>query len=161
MFRRSARIRSRSRILILQRLDVLLCGPSLVELVCVPPPDVEKVWPLVEPMLRKAIERTGLNDFADIESALFTGSQLLWMAVSEGHIEAAVTTQLVKAGDVKACIIVACSGEESGRWLHLIGGIEKYAKDEGASRVRIYGRKGWERVLDGYRVEHVIMEKNL
>jgi hypothetical protein len=39
--------------------------------------------------------------------------------------------------------------------------IEQYAKDEGCSAIRLYGRKGWERVLDGYKVEHVILEKAL
>jgi hypothetical protein len=56
---------------------------------------------------------------------------------------------------------VACSGQNRERWLPLFEKIEQYAREEGCSCVRIYGRKGWERVLQGYRVEHVILERQL
>ena len=35
------------------------------------------------------------------------------------------------------------------------------ARREGCARVRIYGRKGWLRVLDGYAQKYVIMDKEL
>ena len=133
----------------------------MVELICVSPFDVEKVWPHVEGMLRSAIERTNLDDFSDIEAGLFTGSLLLWLAWSGEKIEALAVSQLVKSGDGKSCIIVACSGQDMERWLPLVNGIEKYAADEGCSSMRIYGRKGWERVLNGYRADHVILRKPL
>jgi hypothetical protein len=36
-----------------------------------------------------------------------------------------------------------------------------YAKHEGCKRVRIYGRKGWLHVLDGFEEKHIIMDKEL
>ena len=107
-------------------------------------------------MIRAAIERTGLSDFSDIEKDVLAGDQLLWLAISD-HIEAAATTHLSR----NVCTLTACSGHNRERWLPLFVRIEKYAKDEGCSAMRIYGRKGWERVLDGYRVQHVILEKDL
>jgi hypothetical protein len=60
------------------------------------------------------------------------------------------------------CTLTACSGISASAGFHLFARIEKYAKDEGCSTMRLYGRKGWERVLEnGYRVEHVILEKAL
>ena len=47
------------------------------------------------------------------------------------------------------------------RWLPLIAEIENYARTEGCTRVRIYGRKGWLRALDGYEAKHIIMDKEL
>jgi hypothetical protein len=47
------------------------------------------------------------------------------------------------------------------RWLPLLGEVEAYAKREGCARVRIFGRKGWLRVLDGYEHKHIIMDKDL
>jgi hypothetical protein len=47
------------------------------------------------------------------------------------------------------------------RWLRLIAGIEVYAKNEGCSCVRIFGRKGWLRALEGYRAKCVILNKEL
>lgn len=107
-------------------------------------------------MIRAAIERTDLSEFAGIEKQVLAGDQLLWLAISD-HIEAAATTHLSN----NVCTIVACSGHQRERWLPLFRQIENYAKAEGCRCIRIYGRKGWERVLDGYRVEHVILEKAL
>jgi hypothetical protein len=126
-----------------------------VDPLCVNPHDVEKVWPLARDLIRAAIERTGLSDFADIEKDVLAGDQLLWLAISD-HVEAAATTHLSR----NVCTITACSGHQRERWLPLLACIEKYAKAEGC-KMRIYGRPGWERVLDGYRREYVILEKAL
>jgi hypothetical protein len=130
--------------------------PLSVDLLCVNPVDVQKVWPLASGLIRAAIERTELNDFADIEKDVLSGDQLLWLAISD-RVEAAATTHLSR----NVCTLTACSGHQRERWLPLFARIEKYAKDEGCHTMRIYGRKGWERVLDGYKAEYVILEKSL
>lgn len=127
-----------------------------VDLICVPPKEVSQIWPYAGGMIRAAIERTDLGDFEHIEKEVLAGDQLLWLAVSD-HIEAAATTHLSR----NVCTLTACSGHHRERWLPLLAMIEKYAKDEGCHTMRLGGRKGWERVLDGYRVEHVILEKAL
>ena len=76
-------------------------------------------------------------------------------------IEAAATTHLVKVNNHKLLILTACAGHHRERWLPLFERIESYAKSEGCKSIRIYGRKGWERVLKNYRVEHVILERQL
>ena len=125
------------------------------DLVCVNPTDVQKVWPLARDLIRSAIERTKLSEFADVETDVLSGDQLLWLAISD-HVEAAATTHLSR----NVCTLTACSGHQMKRWLPLFERIEKYAKDEGC-KMRIYGRPGWQRVLNGYHVEHVILEKAL
>lgn len=130
-----------------------MSGPDLL---CVDPKEVTQIWQYAGPMIRAAIERTNLSDFAEIEKDVLSGDQLLWLAVSD-HIEAAATTHLSR----NVCTLTACSGHQRERWVPLFKMIEKYAKDEGCHTVRIFGRKGWERVLDGYRVEHVVLEKDL
>ncbi len=134
--------------------------PSTVDLICVDPKTVHQTWPLAKGLIKAAIEHTGLSEFSDVEYDILSGDQLLWLVISD-HIEAAVTTHLIKTAGKPVCVITACSGVQRERWLALKAKIEKYAKDEGCSCVRLYGRKGWERVLKDYRVEHVIMEKAL
>ena len=124
-----------------------------VDLLCVNPADIQKTWPLARDLIRAAIERTGLSDFADIEKDVLAGDQLLWLAISD-RVEAAATTHLSRG----VCTLTACSGHQMERWLPLFSTIEKYAKDEGC-KMRIYGRPGWQRVLTGYHVEHVVLEK--
>jgi hypothetical protein len=127
-----------------------------IDLVCVDPARVTEIWPFARDLIKAAIERTNLSDFQDIEADVLSGDQLLWLAWS-GRIEAAATTHLSR----NVCTLTACSGYDRERWLPLFEKIEDYAKAEGATAMRIYGRKGWERVLNGYRAEHVILEKRL
>ena len=126
------------------------------ELVCVDPEKIFDFWPHARGLIKSAIDATNLSDFADIENDVLNGDQLLWLAWS-GKIEAAATTHLSRG----VCTLTACAGHQRERWMSLFEQIETYAKNEGCSTIRIFGRKGWERVLDGYKVEHVILEKAL
>jgi len=127
-----------------------------VELVCVDPEKIFDFWPHACGLIKAAIDATNLSDFADIEHSVLNGDQLLWLAWSD-HIEAAATTHLSR----NVCTVTACSGYERERWLQFREKIENYARAEGARAMRLYGRKGWERVLDDYHVEHVVLEKVL
>ena len=135
------------------------------ELVCVDPGRVREVWSVVAPLLRRATARTGLSAFVDIERDILSGNALLWIAVSgDGSalaIDAVASTCLQPTDAGKVCVITACAGAGMSRWLPLISGIESYARDEGCSCVRIFGRKGWLRVLEGYRAKHIILDREL
>lgn len=131
-----------------------------VDLLCVDPKDVAQTWPLARGLIRAAIEQTDLSDFADVEKQVLAGEQLLWLAISD-RVEAAATTHLIKTRGKPVLVVTAVSGSQRERWLPLRHRIESYAKAEGCSCVRLYGRKGWERELKDYRVEYVIMEKAL
>ncbi|WFU35664.1 hypothetical protein QA635_15145 [Bradyrhizobium brasilense] len=96
-----------------------------------------------------------------MEADILSGRGLLWLAWDGRAIQAAATTVLINSEIGKVCVITACGGTGMKRWLPLLNGIESYARDEGCTRVRIYGRKGWLRVLDGYRAKHVIMDKEI
>ncbi len=134
-------------------------------LVCVEPSKVHLVWPHVAPLLRQAIARTAISAFTDIERDILHGSALLWIAASAERngaaIEAAASTSLQQTDAGRICVITACAGKNMSRWLSLIKGIEAYARDEGCNCVRIFGRQGWLRVLDGYRRTNVILDKQL
>lgn len=131
-----------------------------VQLVCIDPARIDEMWSHVRDKIRAAVEKTGLSSFADIEADVLAGMQLCWVASENNEILAVATTQLVKPFE-KVCILTACAGYDRDRWLPLFAHIEQYAKDEGCSKMRIYGRIGWQRVLKNYRVEHVILERNL
>jgi hypothetical protein len=139
--------------------------PSSAELVCVDPKRVHEIWPNVAGLLCKATLRTGLAAFDDVQRDILDGHALLWIAVSreEDHlaIEAVASTSLQHTDVGKVCVITACAGAGMSRWLPLIAGIESYAKNEGCACVRIFGRKGWLRALEGYRAKHIVLDKEL
>jgi len=130
----------------------------MIDLICVDPARIDEIWPHVRDRLKAAVDRTELSSFDDLEADVFSGTQLIWLAWDGAEIMAVATTQLVKPRD-KVCVLTACSGRDREQWLPLFERIERYARDEGCTKMRIYGRKGWQRVLDGYHVEHVILEK--
>lgn len=135
--------------------------PSNPEVLCVDPRRVHEIWPYVGSLLRAACHRTKLIAFSDIETDVLAGRSLLWIVWNGNSINAAAATVLINSEVGKICVITACGGEDMQRWLPLIGQIENYARDEGCARVRIYGRKGWLRVLEGYEHKHIIMDKEL
>jgi len=135
--------------------------PSTARLLCIDPAVVNVLWPLARELIKRAFDRTGLSDFADTEKEVLSGLQLLWLAWNGETIEAAVTTQLIRVSMRKICVITACGGNDRARWLPLLAGIETYAREEGCTGMRIYGRKGWQRALNGYRARHVVLTKEL
>jgi hypothetical protein len=122
---------------------------------------MREIWPLVADRIRSAVLRTDLSHTVDIERDLLEGDGLLWLACSGSTIEAAAASLLVRTDRHLVCLITACGGENMGRWLDLLGGIEEWAKAEGAALVRIYGRPGWVRMLRNYRVSNVVLERRL
>jgi hypothetical protein len=112
-------------------------------------------------LLKAACRRTGLNAFSEVEADILAARSLLWVAWGGRAIESAAATILINSGFGKVCIITVCGGRDMTRWLPLLGQIEDYARREGCARMRIYGRKGWLRVLNGYEQKHVIMDKKL
>lgn len=131
------------------------------QLICIDPEHVRSIWPLTAPLLRRATVETGLSAFATIERDILVGTSLLWVAWNGSVIEAAASTSLQQTDAGKVCIITACAGTGMKRWLPLIRGIEAYAQAEGCRCVRIFGRKGWTRALEGYEQTYAIIDKCL
>jgi hypothetical protein len=138
-----------------ERSDIRLSA----DLLCVDPKQNAEFWPYVEPLLRPAIENVGLSDFDEFAADVLRGDALLWLAVDGGKIKAAASTVLRKIGQDKVCVLTACGGHGMHEWLPLIEKIEAFAHAEGCKSLRIYGREGWARALEGYRKMAIVIEK--
>lgn len=131
------------------------------KLVCIDPERACEIWPSVAALLKQAISKTGLVQFTTIERDILDGVSLLWVAWNGLAIEAVASTSLQQTEAGKVCVITACAGARMTRWLSLIQGIEAYAEAEGCQCVRIFGRKGWSRILEGYEQTYAIIDKRL
>lgn len=105
------------------------------------------------------MQRGDLGRFDRLESDLLAGDGLLWLAVTEQEIQAAVVTQIIITECSKVCMIQACGGNGVNNWIGLIASIEDYARRERCDCVRLMGRRGWARVLREYSADKVIMER--
>jgi hypothetical protein len=129
--------------------------------VCVPPAHVHRFWPHASALVKSAIVRGGLSDFAAIERAVLSGEMFLWVAWDRHRIAAAVVTQLTGTGAAKTGTIVACAGRGLKRYEHLRSVLEDHFRSEGCSRVRVMGRPGWLRKLTDYSLKAIVLEKKL
>ncbi len=131
------------------------------ELCCVDPALVATVWPHVAHFIRRAMERGRMGRFADVERDVLTANAYLWLAIDAGAVLAAAVTQVTQPNDHRLCTIVACGGRDWSRWGGLIAGLENYARAENCARIEIAGRPGWRRRLPDYRLEKIVIGKEL
>lgn len=134
-----------------------MIGPD--NLLCVPRPQIELLWPAVAPLIDEAY--AALDEITpDVRTWLIEGKGLLWVLAESSNIFAAATSSLVQARGGLACRVVACGGSQ-GDWQACLDKIERYATVEGCYKTVIDGRRGWERVLTGYRPMCVSFEKRM
>jgi hypothetical protein len=135
--------------------------PAAVELVCVPPGEVARLWPHMSHYIARAMARGGMGRFADVEADVLGANAYLWLALRAGAILAAAVTQVTGEGAERLCTIVACGGHDWPRFGFLIEGLEDYARAEGCAAMEICGRPGWQRRLEGYRTVKAVIRKAL
>ena len=131
------------------------------ELICVDPAQAREFWPHVASLIKAAMEKGRLSSFADVEHAVRNGNALLWLAWNGETVKAAAVTELAIANGEKFCTIVACGGGDRSQWLPLLAGLETYGRAQGCAAMRIYGRRGWRKLLPQYRTTRVLLEKEL
>jgi hypothetical protein len=129
-----------------------------VKLIAVPPDRAGEFLPVASRYIIAAMDRVGVSDAGAVIAAASAGRSLLWLAVDD---DAKVCGAGITEMDGGACVIVAWGSEPGVSWASCLETIEAFARDEGCSAVRLYGRAGWQRRLADYRVKAVIMERSL
>lgn len=87
------------------------------------------------------------------------GELQLWVAVDGRDVHALLLTEIIQYPALKACHIELCAGENRHEWLHFLGQVEQWAREQGCEVMEGYMRPGWK--LDGYRVRRHVTEKKL
>lgn len=120
-------------------------------------------WPVLRDLIDVGYSVGGELMPADMPERIVLGKTLIWIAIDDetAKVHAAMTTELVPMRYGLVCWMCQCSGDRMREWSDFHVKIEEYAKAEGCVRVRLVGRPGWERVLDGYKVVTVTLEKVL
>jgi hypothetical protein len=130
-------------------------------LICVGPDDLDRTWPLVEAFFESAYSEMDML-LPDILGWLKRGEGLLWIVAEGDRLLTAVTTSIEQRRSGSALVLVANGGERIERWLHHLAEIEGYyARERGCGKARCIGRPGWSRMLPGYAVKAVSLEKRL
>jgi hypothetical protein len=116
----------------------------------VDPARIREAWPFVSDHVMRAVLRGRNGSYAEIAGDVLAGHDRLWLAIDNDALIGSVVTGIRYDGDRRICIILACAGDVF-RARHLLTQIETRAMAEGCRAIRIYGRRGWRRVLRDYR----------
>lgn len=133
---------------------------SLVELVGIQSRNIESVWPSVSSFIDRAIQHCdGKYTKENVKQSLLNRDMQLWLAMSE-HIEAVLVTEIISYPAKKVCTFVFLAGEDFQRWSGLLHQIEQWAKSQGCESIELFGRPGWQKVLDWERI-HIVLRKKI
>lgn len=126
------------------------------------PETLDALWPHALPHLRRFSEETLLINVDELYDKLKTNDRQLWLIETKGEVTLVVVTEIWQAQAGPVCTIKIASGSAGKEALRAIcDEIEKWARGAGCVGIEICGRKGWERVLDGFNQTGVILEKDL
>ena len=112
-------------------------------------------------LLDRVLSREGDVAVTDVYRAVAVGDMQLWVVERDREVLAAVVTKLVVRPLRKVCQILYVGGSNMDDWLHHLSDIEGWAAAEEATRIEVVGRKGWKRVLSGYRMDAAVFRKDL
>ena len=117
---------------------------------------VRPVAQLLAPALERGGDMTATDMFREV-----VGNNLQLWAIEQGpQVVGAVVTRLAARPRRRVATVLYVGGVNMSDWLHLLEQIEAWAKAVGASRMEVVGRKGWKRVLPGYRADSVVLSKD-
>ena len=127
---------------------------------------VETVWSHVEPHIRAGCEAVTTDVTPDfIKAEALADRRMLWVVLDTDNplpLIAAASIGTRKTKDGLVVFVDAIGGRDREAWLpeHLAE-LERQAKGIGAIKLELEGRPGWQRVLPGYRLARVVLEKAL
>ena len=125
--------------------------------------DIDLVWPVVLPMLQRAIDlNDGDFDGNHVFERLMEDTMQLFIGYNTDDIIYAAVTELIPYQHNKALRIILMGGKQINSWVDTKI-FEKFGKLEGCNRIEIVGRKGWVKKLEsrGYKQTHYIVTKEL
>jgi len=126
-----------------------------------PAGQIGPVWGEVGPILARALDRQSAYTLGDVRALLETSDAQLWVARTDGALLGAAVTKVFDFPQERVVEVWLAAGDGFSRWGRFLKDIEEWAATIGAKRVRIIGRRGWARVLDGYEVTSVVLDKCL
>jgi hypothetical protein len=99
-------------------------------------------------------------------NGLMTSNMQLWLVGNEFDetiIGVLVTKVLNYADKHREVHIVAAGGKEVDKWMQYLDILEAFAHQQGATALRMHGRRGWQKKLKpfGFEERAIVMRKSI
>jgi hypothetical protein len=119
-------------------------------------------WNEIEPMLRRATDRTGCYEPVDLLIMAGTGQVGIWLCMQGEAIDAVVVTQTTTYPRRRVMEVLFAGGSNLSRWRKpLVAAIDKQARELGCTHVASAGRPGWLRAWGAEATGDIIMVREL
>lgn len=106
---------------------------------------IDEWWDEFKPFVERALaEGMGEWNADDIRASLRINDMQAWAAY-DGHMVAAMVTQVVVYPRKKFCDIVLLAGERMADWMAQFPMLKAWAMAMGCDALRVMGRRGWLR----------------
>ena len=127
------------------------------------PGDLASLAATIEPLISPAVAlNSGRMTSADALDLVGSGRAQLWLAADGRDLLGAAIGYPVQYTRRKALCMLYIAGAERERWeAPMLEAIERGARHIGCDLVEGIGRRGFSRVLPGYRVNGYSFEKDL
>lgn len=123
--------------------------------------EVPAIWGRIGDLVDRALAvDDGKYNKESVYRQLINSAYQLWVVHSPQPI-AFFITSVIQADNGKELVVHWAAGERSDDWLPWFSGVERWAASIGCERVRIYGRKGWQKKMPDYRAKYVVLEKKI
>jgi hypothetical protein len=134
---------------------------------CLPVPreHLATIWPIVSPMLARAVDTSpGKLSVDDIIAGAYQGSYVIWVIVVDEEIIASVTTRIIDYPKCRAMALDWVGGKRMREWFGpAMRVIKEHAVRNQCSHMEGYGREAWLRWIEpeGWRREYTAFRMEL
>ena len=114
-------------------------------------------------MLEPAVARTsGRMEAEDVLAGIEGGRFGCWVAVNGWDVVGCVIAEKLKYARRKALNVLFIAGHDRDAWTEpMAAALEDFARAEGLDLIEGLGRRGFDRVLPGYKVSAFAYEKEV
>ena len=132
---------------------------SDIEILRLSPTECFEQWDDIKPLIQIAIEDQHYTA-EDIKHLLLKGITRAYKVLKDSKTLAVITAEIVIYPRDKVVRIHTAGGTRADLWAEkVIDEITKDAKGVGAVELQIIGRKGWLKILDGFKQQTTVMGK--
>ena len=121
---------------------------------------IEQRWHEIEPFLKRILLKVDFYYTVEyIKESLLRAEMQLWTSLDGTQIKSICITQIQIHPKYKFLRIVLQAGQLAS--VGHLKQIEQWGKSQGCTKVKLTGRRGWKRVLPGYKETLIKLEKEL
>jgi len=130
------------------------------ELHCYTAAQIPHIWGKVESHISNALSRGSNYTLEDVYEGLCNSLMQLWVWENQVDVDAALVTTIQVKDDVKYLLFLALGGSRLQEWRVYQPIVEEWAREQGCTEMRIYGRLGWAKRF-GFKIDYAKMSKQL